>query len=395
MHVITLFQAFLLFSRMHPSLISPQLQLKINELFFPKSETLDIGPSSNSPFAKELAQLFVHGAACDKQCLSKADVLEGFVTMATGYARRTSSIQTVGNSFFRLVLFEIFQPASMKPSFKDAEIMSQRIKVALELKLHEEDISDLSPVGASDDENPPLLRSQTTTPITMMESLGQHLLIWDHETRQLFDVIVAELFGCPAPGAAAVSKRDLEALVHAAGDGSDQARQILETYAPLWVLHPDDCLTRDSVRLIFEKMCTLLLSRQDFFCAPVRAYIRRKLQPVIRAVESIKVYEEGKEYMVYIVTPSGETLKVRCRLLKRLDVQRFRVVVKFAGQNIQLIAPMLMELGPDEFTDEDSDDWDDAPLQPDMFESAMRLIDSSLLPVGLLMAAKQRVMDRL
>ena len=222
MHVITLFQAFLLFSRMHPSLISPQLQLKINELFFPKSETLDIGPSSNSPFAKELAQLFVHGAACDKQCLSKADVLEGFVTMATGYARRTSSIQTVGNSYFRLALFQFFQPASMKPSFKDEEIMSQRINVALELKLHEEDISDLSPVGASDDENPPLLRSQTTTPITMMESLGQHLLIWDHETRQLFDVIVAELFGCPAPGAAAVSKRDLEALVHAAGDGSDQ-----------------------------------------------------------------------------------------------------------------------------------------------------------------------------
>jgi hypothetical protein len=31
----------------------------------------------------------------------------------------------------------------------------------------------------------------------------------------------------------------------------------------------------------------------------------------------------------------------------------------------------------------------------DMVESAMRLIDSSLLPVGLLMAAKQRVMDRL
>jgi hypothetical protein len=106
------------------------------------------------------------------------------------------------------------------------------------------------------------------------------------------------------------------------------------------------------------------LSREDWIFVPVRAYIRRKLQPVIRAVESIKVYEEGKEYMVYIATPSGETLKVRCRLLKRLDVQRFRVVVKLAGQNIQLIAPKLMELGPDEFTDEDSDDWDDVPLQP-------------------------------
>ena len=101
MDVIQRLQSFIYLYRMRPRLLSQELQHDIIELFFPDgSEELDIGPSSSSPFAKELAQLFVHGAALGKSFLSRGDVLEGFFTMATAYARRTSSIQVLGNALF-------------------------------------------------------------------------------------------------------------------------------------------------------------------------------------------------------------------------------------------------------------------------------------------------------
>jgi hypothetical protein len=325
----------------------------IDSLFFPDNlQSLDIGPSSSSPFAKELAQLFVHDETSENCHLSRADVREGFVTMATSYARRTLSIQAHGNAIFRHTLRIIFRISASAPDMEKTQFHQELV----------DDLCDeqntMSPVSALDDENPPLLRSVTTTPATMIGSRGQELLEWDQDTEHLFDMIVADLFNCITPAAASVSQRELQRIAQSASEDSVNAERVLEKYQPLWTLAASDCLTRNSVRLIFAQLSTRILCRQRLFSLPVSAYIRRKLRPVVRAVEAMKTYEEGKEYAVVVRNSFGKAIGIRCRLLKRLDVQKFRVEYKGTLYDVTNLYEIPQSISDD---NSDSDDFDDSP----------------------------------
>jgi hypothetical protein len=359
------------FLRQSPAVINYDLEKLIVKLFFPESSaTLDVGPSSSSPFAKELAELFLSGEACDKQFLTRAEVFDGFVTMATAYARRTPLIQTLGNSFFRqfmIVIFGLKTPLSDSLQAKDKKMLGLSSAIALHTESEQLE-HQMSPVCCPDDENPPLLRSKTTTPETMLQSMGQALLVWDKDTEEFFYSIFTDLFDFIAPGAVSVSKRELEDIVDAAGERCEEAGELLLKYQPLWMLLGNDSLSRVAVRSIFTQLSSRILCQQDWFSVPVNAYIRRKLRPVNHAVESKKVYEEGKQY-VYLVALSRSVIPVRCRLLKRLDVQKF--LVEFTNLNTGALqtgrVSKLYEVDDPEladFSDDDDDDDDDWPETP-------------------------------
>jgi hypothetical protein len=363
-------QVIISFLRQSPAVINSDLEKKIVELFFPESSaTLDVGPSSSSPFAKELAELFVSGEACDKQFLTRAEVFDGFVTMATAYARRTPLIQTLGNSFFRqimIIFFGLKTPLSDSLEAKDKRILG--LCSAIAAKTESEQLEhQMSPVCCPDDENPPLLRSKTTTPETMLQSMGQALLEWDKDTEEFFHSIFTDLFDFIAPGAVSVSKRELEDIADAAGERCEEACELLLKYQPLWMLHGNDSLSRVAVRSIFTQLSSRILCQQDWFSVPVNAYIRRKLRPVIHAVESKKVYEEGKQYVILVSFSRGTTTPTRCRLLKRLDVQKFRI--EFTNLNTGALqtghVSKLYEVDDPELAgfldDDDDDDWPETP----------------------------------
>ena len=72
----------------------------------------------------------------------------------------------------------------------------------------------------------------------------------------------------------------------------------------------------------------------------------------------MKTYEEGKEYAVFTRGSFGKEIVLRCRLLKRLDVQKFRIEIDGKAY----IVPRLFELAPFLSDDNsDSDDFDDVP----------------------------------
>jgi hypothetical protein len=337
----------------------------ITELFCANDErTLDIGPSSSSPFAKELAQLFVHGDASDKQHLSQEEVIEGFATMATAYARRTPSIQASGNTLFRTFLGLVFPTIITASNAPNSEQQQQRnaLEISEEVR-RQHNFTDLSPVSAEEDDTPPLLRSKTTTVATRIGSRGQEPRDWDPDTESLFELIVADLFSCVVPAAASVSRRELEAIVHAAGHSAAAAQHVLAAFRPLWTLAQDDCLTRDSVRSIFAKASTQLFCNERFskVLLPIGAYIRRKLRPVIRAVQAKKTYEEGKQYKFCIQTSGGFLSEIRCTLLKRLEVQLFEVEVLRNGRRSILQVNKLHEVSPHDEDDEYDDFADAAP----------------------------------
>ena len=364
-HVLNLAQNIANMVRMQPPIISVDLKQLIIELFFPDNcTTLDPGPSSSSPFVHELAQLFVHDESGSKQSLSQADVLNGFTTMAIAYARRTPSIQDVGNSMFRNDLRMIFRMAPTVTSSLDKGVLAKEIDVALYLTRLQDEYTDASPDSTPDDEDRPLLRSQTTTPATILDSMGKELLEWDHDTESLFDLIFSDLFGCITPGATSVSKRELEAIAEANEERSHAVQLILNKYAQLWVMQSGDCVTSQFVRLIFARLCTRLICTHQIISLPVNAYIRRKLRPVMHAIESKRQYVEGKQYKICIVVNKfGDRSVFRVTLLKRLDVRRFDVEFTYGGRTRQLVVSKLFDIDFRFSDDEDDSDYDDAPVK--------------------------------
>jgi hypothetical protein len=124
-----------------------------------------------------------------------------------------------------IVIFGLKTPLSDSLQAKDKKMLGLSSAIALHTESEQLE-HQMSPVCCPDDENPPLLRSKTTTPETMLQSMGQALLVWDKDTEEFFYSIFTDLFDFIAPGAVSVSKRELEDIVDAAGERCEEAGEL-------------------------------------------------------------------------------------------------------------------------------------------------------------------------